>query len=111
MAPLRKTCPSSAQRLFQTGTPRCRSRWRSVPADSAAKAPPTVAARRRYREPAVAVNRLRSGRPNVALLVTGFEAFVFIALVIVALIAIGALFVVFLKADDRRRARNQAVVA
>jgi hypothetical protein len=52
--------------------------------------------------PAAAVNRLRSGRPNVALLLTGFEAFVFIALVIVALIAIGALFFVFLKAGDRR---------
>jgi hypothetical protein len=38
----------------------------------------------------------------MALLLTGFEAFVFIALVIVALIAIGALFLVFLKADDRR---------
>jgi hypothetical protein len=66
-----------------------------------------VAARRRYRElPAVAVNRLRSGRPNVALLVTGFEAFAFIALVIVALIAIGALAFVFLKTDDRHRDRR-----
>jgi hypothetical protein len=37
----------------------------------------------------------------MALLLTGFEAFVFIALVIVALVAIGALFLVFLKTDDR----------
>jgi hypothetical protein len=78
-----------------------------VPAASAAKAPPTVTARRRYRElPAVAVNRLRSGRPNVALFVTGFKAFAFIALVIVALIAIGALVFVFMKADERHRDRT-----
>jgi hypothetical protein len=37
----------------------------------------------------------------MALLLTGFEAFVFIVLVIVALIAIGALFFVFLKTDGR----------
>lgn len=37
----------------------------------------------------------------MALLLTGFEAFAFIALVIVALIAIGALAFVFLKTDDR----------
>jgi hypothetical protein len=37
----------------------------------------------------------------MALLLTGIEAFVFIVLVIVALIAIGALFLVFLKTDDR----------
>jgi len=37
----------------------------------------------------------------MVLLLTGFEAFVFIALVIVALIAIGALFFVFLKTDER----------
>jgi hypothetical protein len=37
----------------------------------------------------------------MVLLLTGFEAFVFIALVIVALVAIGALFFMFLKADDR----------
>jgi hypothetical protein len=37
----------------------------------------------------------------MALLLTGFQAFVFIALVIVALIAIGALFFVFLKTDER----------
>jgi hypothetical protein len=42
----------------------------------------------------------------VALLVTRFEAFAVIALVIVALIAIGALFFVFLKTDDRRRDRT-----
>ena len=42
----------------------------------------------------------------MALLVTGFEAFAFIVLVIVALIAIGALFFVFLKTDDRRRDRT-----
>src|ERR687887_2062955 len=96
MAPLRKTCPSSAQRLFQTGTPRCRSRCRSVPADRAARAPPIVTARPRGRELAA----------TVVLLLTGFEAFAFIALVIVALIAIGALAFVFLKADDRHRDRT-----
>jgi hypothetical protein len=37
----------------------------------------------------------------MALLLAGFEAFVFIALVIVALVAIGALFFVFLKTDER----------
>ena len=39
----------------------------------------------------------------MALLLTGLEAFAFIALVIVALLALGALFLVFLKTDDRRR--------
>jgi hypothetical protein len=44
----------------------------------------------------------------VALLVTAIEALAFIALVIVALIAIGALFFVFLAIDDRQSERRNS---